>query len=184
MSPRISPAAKKPVRSSISAIAVCLVVLAGFTAGCSHYSFTGATIPPHLKTIAVPLVEDRSVSTLTSLDDQMTRLLIDRFVGQTSLSLQADPEIADAVLTVTIERYENEPTAVGGQERTTRNRVTITIRVRYEDRVENKDLLQRSFSSFEEYDPFSQGTAGESAAASAALEKIADDVFTAATSNW
>jgi len=153
-------------------------------AGCSYYSFTGASVPAHLKTVAIPLVEDRSVSTLTSLDDQLTRLLIDRFVGQTGLSLQANPEQANAVLTATIERYENEPTAVGGAERTTRNRVTISINVKYEDRVENKELLRRTFSSFEEYDPFAQGTAGESNAASAALEKIADDIFTAATSNW
>ncbi len=152
--------------------------------GCAYYSFTGASIPSHLRTIAIPLAEDRSVSTVTGLDDRLTRLLIDRFVGQTSLSLEEDPDQADAVLTVTIDRYTNEPTAVSGEERTTRNRVTIYVTARYEDRVEQKEIFRRSFSGFEEYDPLTEGLAGEENAAAAALEKIADDIFTAATSNW
>jgi hypothetical protein len=160
------------------------LVAALLLGGCAYYSFTGATIPAHLHTIAVPLAEDNSVSTVTGLDDRLTRLLIDRFVGQTRLSLEEDPEQSDAVLTVTIDRYSNEPTAVGGQERTTRNRVTIFVTARYEDRVEKKEIFRRSFSGFEEYDPLTEGLAGEESAAAAALEKIADDIFTAATSNW
>ncbi len=165
------------------------LLLLGFMpalSGCSYYSFTGATVPAHLRTIAIPLVEDRSLSTQTALDDRLTRLLVDRFVGQTRLSLAPDPDNADAVLTVVIERYTNEATAVGGQERTTRNRVSINVQVIYEDRVEEKELMRRTFSGFEEYDPFDpeKGLAGEDDAAAAALEKIADDIFTAATSNW
>ncbi|WP_228350545.1 LptE family protein [Rhodocaloribacter litoris] len=159
-------------------------LLALLPVGCAYYSFSGATIPSHLHTIAIPLAEDRSVSPVTALDERLTRLLVDRFVGQTRLSLEPDPEAADAVLFVTIDRYQNEPTAVGGQERTTRNRVTLSVTARYVDRTEERELLRRSFQGFEEYDPVAQGLAGEETAAFAALEKIADDIFTAATSNW
>lgn len=150
--------------------------------GCAWYSFTGASIPEHLNTVAIPLVEDNTVSTVTGLDDEMTRLLVDRFVRQTRLSLETDEQSADALLRVVINRYTNQPTSVSGQEQATRNRVTVAVQVTYVDQTTGTDLVSRSFSAFEEYDPFDPSQ--EETAAFAALEKIADDVFTAATSNW
>ena len=150
--------------------------------GCAWYSFTGASIPEHLNTVAIPLVEDNTVSTVTGLDDEMTRLLVDRFVRQTRLSLENDEQSADALLRVVINRYTNQPTSVSGQEQATRNRVTVAVQVTYVDQTTGTDLVSRSFSAFEEYDPFDPSQ--EETAALAALEKIADDVFTAATSNW
>ena len=152
--------------------------------GCSFYSFTGATIPSNLNTIAIPLAKDKSLSTITVLDDQFTRLLVDRFVGQTRLSLQPDEEGADATLIARIDRYLNQPVSVSGDERATRNRITLTISIQYVDQVKDKEILSRSFSGFEEYDPIAEGLEGETTAATTALENIADDVFTAATSNW
>jgi hypothetical protein len=150
--------------------------------GCAWYSFTGASIPEHLNTVAIPLVEDNTVSTVTGLDDEMTRLLVDRFVRQTRLNLETDEQAADALLRVVINRYTNQPTSVSGQEQATRNRVTLAVQVTYVDQTTGTDLVSRSFSAFEEYDPFDPSQ--EETAAFAALEKIADDVFTAATSNW
>ncbi len=152
--------------------------------GCAYYSFTGATIPPQLNTIAIPLVEDQSVSPVLGLDEALTDLLVDRFVGQTRLRLEPEESEADALLSVRIDRYLNQPTAVSGEERAQLNRVTLTVTVRYLDQVENEEILQRTFSGFEEYDPVAEGLDGEQTAALAALENIADDVFTAATSNW
>lgn len=167
--------------SRIRAMLVILALSLG-AAGCAYYSFTGATIPEHLSTIAVPLVEDNTVSTVTGLDDELTRLMVDRFVRQTRLNLETSETNADALLTVTITRYQNQPTSVSGQEQATRNRVTITARVAYQDQINDAELVGRTFSAFEEYDPFDPSQ--EETAAFAALEKIADDVFTAATSNW
>ena len=152
--------------------------------GCGYYSFTGATIPEQLNTIAVPLAENNAVSPVATLDQDLTELLINRFVGQTRLSLeQTEPE-ADAVLNTSIQRYTNEPTSVSGDERATRNRVTLTVAVEYLDQTADEPLLQRTFTGFSEYDPIAEGLSGEEQAAQAALENIADDIFTAATSNW
>lgn len=153
-----------------------------FVSGCGYYSFSGATVPQHIGTIAIRQVEDNSISTLAGLDEQMTQLLIERFVRQTRLSLEPRDDAADALLQVEITRYVNAPTSVSGNERATRNRVTITVNVTYNDQVENKPFINRTFSSFEEYDPFDPTS--EEDAAVASLEKIADDIFTAATSDW
>ncbi len=165
---------------------LALLIIGAATPGCAYYSFTGAVIPSHLNTVAIPLAEDNTVSTLVDLDESLTSLLIDRFVGQTRLSLQPDQEQADALVFVRINRYQNQPASVGGQERATLNRVTISVTTEYVDRTKDEVIFSRTFSSFEEYDPADpeRGLSGEEDAARAVLEKIADDIFTAATSNW
>jgi hypothetical protein len=164
--------------------AVILALVAGMS-GCGFYSFTGASIPPHLRTIAVPLFEDLSVSVADDLDERMTRLLIDRFVGQTRLQLETSAPDADALLTGRIDRISVEPVAVAGGDIATQNRVTVTVSVRYMDQAEDREVLQRSFTGTANYD----ASAGidrdvEIAAILRALQNVADDVFTAATSNW
>ena len=152
--------------------------------GCAYYSFTGATIPAHLDTIAIPLAEDNSLSPLTTMDEDLTELLIERFVRQTRLRLETSEDDADALLTTQITRYANQPSAVTGEERATLNRITVTVSVQYVDQVEDREIVQRTFSSFQEYDPTTGGLDAEEQAARDALEDIADDIFTAATSNW
>ncbi len=175
-------ASKDPSEKTV--IAHCGLIWALFLllSGCGYYSFSGATVPEHIGTIAIPQVEDNSISTFAGLDEQMTQLLIQRFVRQTRLSLEPSDDNADALLQVEITRYVNAPTSVSGDERATRNRVTITVNVTYNDQLEDKPFMSRTFSSFEEYDPFEP--ANEEVAAVASLKKIADDIFTAATSDW
>ncbi len=154
-----------------------------FLQGCSYYSFSGVSIPAHLNTIAIPLAEDQSVGPLTLLDESLTELMIERFVQQTRLALVEDETEADLLLTAQITRYTNAPTSVTGQERAQYNRVTISIAAQYINQVDD-DVLQRTFSGFDDYDALEGGLEAEESAALAALENIADDLFTAATSNW
>ncbi|NBB84943.1 MAG: hypothetical protein GVY12_01810 [Bacteroidetes bacterium] len=159
-------------------------LVASLSAGCAYYSFSGATIPSQLNTVAVPLAVDNTISPVNTLDQDLTDLLTDRFVGQTRLELQTNEQQADAVLTARIQAYENAPTSVSGDERASRNRVTIRVAATYYDQVEDQEMLSQTFSSFGEYDPAQSGLDGERSAAQEALENIADDIFTAATSNW
>jgi hypothetical protein len=152
--------------------------------GCAYYSFTGATIPEHIRTVAIPLVDDRAPGSPPDLDQALTNLLIDRFVRQTRLALETDEAGADALLAVRLDRYSVDPVAVTGQEVAALNRVTVAVSVRYLDRREDRERLARSFSASAEYDPLAAGLEGESLAAEQALRRIADDVFNAATSEW
>jgi len=179
----LRPPVPRPPTPALQWLAV-LALLPLFLGACAYYSFTGATIPEHLRTVAVPLVEDQSTSSLSNLGDELTRLFVDRFVGQTRLSLEPSSTEADAVLTAEIQRYMNQPAAVGGEAVATLNRITITVLVTYHDQVNEQQIFQRSFTASDEYNPTAEGLAGEETAAASALENIADDVFTAATSNW
>ena len=164
--------------------AMALLLLLAALPGCAYYSFTGATIPANLNTVAIPLVEDNSLSPLTTLDEELTELLITRFVRQTRLTLETNEDEADVLLTAQISRYTNAPTSVSGEERAEFNRVALVVSVRYYNRVDDVELFDRSFNSFDDYNPLEGGLDEEEQAALNALENIADDIFTAATSNW
>lgn len=151
-------------------------------ASCGYYSLSGAALPEHLGTVAIPLVEDRSVGGVPAMDQILTDLLVERFARQTRLSLEPDENAADAVLTAAIERYQNAPVAVTGDEVAALNRVSLTVAVRFLDRVEERERLARTFTASAEYDAALIDQ--EEVAAAAALQQIADDVFTAATSEW
>ena len=153
-------------------------------AGCSRYSFTGASLPEDLASLAIAPVEIAAATPVPTLGDDLARLLTDRFVRQTRLRL-ADEDAADARLDVRLDTYRNDPTAITGDDRATRNRVTIGVRVvlRYRDEA-RAPLLDRAFTAFADYDPVAEGPEGEAAAARTALRAIADDAFTAATSTW
>lgn len=161
---------------------VALVLIAVGLGGCAYYSFSGASLPARLETIAVPLAEDRTGSRIPGLDDEFTSELTDRFISQTRLSLAGNAQDADVLLESWIANYVNEPTSVTGDQAAL-NRVTIRVGVRYYDQVQDSLLLEQTFSSFEEYDP-ALGLDGERQAATAALATLAEDVFTAATSDW
>lgn len=153
------------------------------TPGCAYYSFTGAALPEHLNTVAVPLVEDRAPGAVPDLDRALTDALIDRFADRTRLRLEPDDGSADLVVRATIERYQVDPVAVTGQERAALNRLTVALAVQAEDRVRSQDRVRRTFTASADYDP-AAGPAGEAEAAARVVERLADDVFTAASSDW
>ncbi len=154
--------------------------------GCGFYGFQAGSIPSNLSTIAIPLVQDNSISPLTTLDQDMTDLLSDRFVNRTRLNLISNEAEADAILNARIERYQSEPTTVGNDSRASANQVTISVSISYLDQTKTppEPMLEREFSASSNYDPVADGIQGERTAAEDALEQVADDVFSAATSNW
>lgn len=162
-----------------------IIFLVGAGSGCGSYSFTGSALPPHVETISIPIFEDQTRSGIPNLSDSITELLIDRFINRTRLRMAANTIDSDTILSGSVLRYRNQPAAVGGEETATVNRVNITVTARFEDRVKGRDMVpERTFTAFGEYDPVADGIEGENVAAADALRQIADDIFTAATSNW
>ena len=158
-----------------------LVVALALVGGC--YSFSGASLPPELDTVAVPPVESRASGGPADLDQRLTDALVERFADRTRLSLEPDEAEADMVVRATVERYTITPAAVTGDEVAALNRVTLGVRVVVVARESDEELLAQTFTANADYAP-AEGLAGEADAAARAIEQIAQDAFTAATSDW
>jgi len=107
-------------------------------AGCS-YSFNGASIPPHIKTIAIPLLQDKSGSGEFDIGNNLTTVLIQQFIDDNSLRV-SDRLNSDSILEGSIVSLNDAPAVVsGGQTNATTvvatRRVTITVHVVYKDMV-------------------------------------------------
>jgi hypothetical protein len=163
---------------------LAFLIGASLVSGCAVYSFSGASIPSNLETISIPIVQDNTSSPANRMGTDLTDLLTDRFVDRTRLSLTTDDSGADALLRARIQRYTNQPTGVSGNERATTNEVTIEVQVRYVDQTKDEELLNQTFSGQASYNPAEAGLTGEQQAAQNALENVADDIFSSATSNW
>jgi hypothetical protein len=162
---------------------VALVLVLGL-AGCSYYSFSGATIPEEYETIAIRPITNETAST-EDLEDELNQLLNERFVERTRLRLETNENEADVVLTGRITGYDNdEPVAVSGDDGATRNEVTIRAEIRYYDpQSDEEDLIDETYTQSETYD-LSAPTENVGTAASLVLENIADAVFSDATADW
>lgn len=160
-------------------LALLALVLAS---GCA-YSFSGASIPERLRTVAIPLAEDRAAGGPAALDQRLTDALIARFADRSRLALASDEADADAVVRATIQQYSVAPAAVTGDNLAALSRVSIGVRVVVADQVQDSDLLDRVFTVTEDFAP-AEGLQGEAEAAERAVAQVARDAFTAATSDW
>lgn len=163
--------------------ALALALLLGLT-GCGFYSFSGATIPAEYETIAIVPVENETATPLNNLGGELTDLLNERFVERTRLRLETNENEADVVLSGRLTGYSDEPAAVSGEERATRNEVSLRAEIRYRARERDSLLISDTYTQSETYDLAEGPDEGARSAALVALENIADAVFSDATSDW
>lgn len=160
-----------------------LLPFALLLSGCAYYSLSGASLPKELSTVAVPLAEVAASAIPAGFDQQVTDALIARFVDQTRLQQVSSVANADAVVRATIEGYRVSPAAVTGEDVASLDRVTLSIRIEFLDRVTEEERMARVFTTTADYDP-AAGLAGEAEAAERALSDLADEAFNAAASDW
>lgn len=152
-----------------------------FIVGCA-YSFTGSSVPPHLKTIAIPLFDDQSGFGEAGLREEFTNKLIDRFQRDNNLEI-ADKKNADSILEGIIVAVSDRPSVVEKGETVSKLRVTITVKVTYQDMKLRKKVWEKSISNWGDYE-LSSGPAERTSAISDAIEKLSEDILLETVSGW
>jgi hypothetical protein len=153
-----------------------------FVSGCS-YSFTGSSVPDHLKTISIPFCIDRSGSGEPDMADNFTNTLIEQFISDNSLSV-TDKLKTDALLDCTILSISDAPTIIEGGEQVSARRLTINARVVYKDFVMKKTIFDRRFSNYGDYENEGDIPSNRSEAIQTAIDRIAEDILLAVVSDW
>jgi hypothetical protein len=167
-------------RRAFAFLLVFGIALPFVMAGC--YSFTGASVPPHLKTIAIPLFDDQSGSGEPSLREKLTNKLIDRFNRDNNLQV-ADKTHADSMIEGVISAMPDAPVVVTAGENVTKRRITVNVNVKFQDLKLKKKVWEKQFSNYEDYLAGSD-IALRTAAIESALDKIAEDIVLETVSGW
>lgn len=151
--------------------------------GCKvSYSFTGASIPPDVKTVSVQLFQNLSSLVNPTLSSYLTEELKNKFVTQTSLNLV--PDFGDLAFSGQITGYRVAPVAIQGNEVAALNRLTITVKVKFENSKDNKLSYDKSFTQYEDFGSNQNFSAVESELVRLIVEKLVDDIFNNAVANW
>lgn len=164
----------------IAAFLIPIGILAG---GCQmKYSFSGADIPAEAKTFSVRTFSIRSARGAPNLEQNLTESLKDLLLSQTRLNL-ADKR-GDLQYEGDITSYEISNAAVSGDEFTTRNRLTITVRIKYINTFETDKNFERNFSAYADYDSGQNFSAVEDQLVTDIRDQLTQDIFNASVGAW
>lgn len=150
--------------------------------GCCMYSFSGASIPEHLKTIAIPIADDRSGGAEPGLREKLTEVLTQKFIDDNSLQV-TDKSSANSLLECTIVSITDAPAIVTAGEQIATRRITISVKVVNKDLVKRKNIFEKTFSNYGDY-PSGGSIDTRNSAIDDAIEKITQDILLDTVSGW
>ncbi len=163
-------------------IIILFIVAVLFLAACSvKYSFTGASIPKDVKTIAVKYFPNRASVVNPNLSQYFTEELIDRMKSQTSLTFVDN--YADVTFEGEIVGYTVAPSAIQS-DGAGMNRFSVTIKVKFTNVKDDQWDFETNFTHFEEFESDKNFAGEEEELVELIVEKLTEDIFNKAFSNW
>lgn len=165
---------------------VIAALLAAFIliGGCGIYTFSGTSIQADVKTICIKPVVNKATKINPALANQLTEELNDKFRKLTKLEQVVDEDEGHLLLEVTIDSYDVRATAVTADEVAAMNRMTVTCKVHFENRLHEEDNLEQSFASYEDYDSNNPLDMVEGQLCETIVKKLAEDIFNATVAQW
>ena len=148
---------------------------------CGIYSFTGAAIEG--KTINIHFIENNARTIVPSLSATFTEKLRQRILSQSSLS-QINNDKTDYDLKGSITSYDVSVAAVTGTEVSSKNRLTITVSIEFQNKFNEKNNFVQSFSRFADFNANQNIQNIETGLISEISDQLADDIFNRAFVNW
>lgn len=166
----------------IISIGVAIPLFVAVLASCGVYSFSGTSIQPDVRTIAVEYFENKALKVNPTLASSLSNALIDKYRRLTSLDILT--ENGDMNVYGEITSYDTRPTAVTADEVASKNRLTITVKVYFTNRLHPEENFEKSFSAYADYDSTQLLDAVESSLCAEIIEILVEDIFNATVANW
>ena len=171
------------LRSFPISLYLCFTMAVALIAGGCAYSLSGAAVPQHWKTIAIPLFDDESNYGQPSLREDLTNLMIRKFqldnTLRTSERSEASVELQGRIVSV----IADKPIAVTGGDQASLLQVTIKVQATLIDKVQNKQVWKKDFTANGDYSA-TGGLAERNQGIQIALDNLTEDLLLAAVSAW
>ncbi len=168
----------KTLHSTIVVLTVSILMV-----GCGKVTFnmSGASVAP-AKTCKVNFFENRAEIVNPRLSYQITEALKDKIQSNTSLSLVNGN--ADVTFEGEITGYSVLPQNVTASGTAAKDRLTVTVKVKFTNELKPENGFEKSFSRFEEYTSGTSFPSVENSLVEKILEQLMDDIFNEAFSTW
>ena len=161
-----------------------------FLTACGIYSFTGASIPAEAKTVSVQYFSNKAATIQATLSQVFTERLKDMLVEQTNLTLSENE--GDLAFSGYISKYQIKPMAIKADETAGQNRLTITVKVTYNNSFDAKSNFEQTFSRYRDYDSSLNLTDDDPESSDQVEDRLieeitkelVEDIFNKAFVNW
>ncbi|MFI3320615.1 MAG: LptE family protein [Rikenellaceae bacterium] len=166
----------------IASVFALLLTSCGFTVG---YSLSGASIPPDAKTFSVSYFPNNATMVAPILSPTFNDALKEIFTRRTRLAQVS--EGGDFAFEGDITNYTSTTSSVSAgttNDYGALNRLTITVRVKFTNALDDSASFTKTFSAFSDYDSSKLLTEVESELIPEIVDQIVTDIFQAAASNW
>ena len=163
-------------------IILFLFITSLFFTSCGIYKFNTGDVG-NAKTLQIDFFPNQAALVEPTLSQRFTQEMQDLFLRQTNLDqvrtggdLHFEGEITD---------YRVNPMSATSQQTAALNRLTITVNVRYYNRLKEEDNFEKRFSFYSDFNANSQLTGGVlDSALEEILERIIQDIFNASIGKW
>ncbi len=146
------------------------------------YSFTGASISPEVKTVAIANMPNNAGLVLPTLSRTITDALRDYFTSQTNLVLV--DRNGDLSLEGSITQYSVQPVAIQGNETAALNRLTIAVSVKFVNKTDPKQNWESNFSRYQDYSSSLNLVAVQDGLIKEITDQLVQDIFNKSVVNW
>lgn len=156
----------------------------GISACTFKANFTGGgTVDPNIKTVSIlPFANDAAL-VVSYHSQRFTEQMRDKFLSQSRLSFvnaNGDIQISGAITDYNIRANSVGASGGGAQQ----NRMTIAVKVKYENKLSPSENWEQQFSSFVDFPASSSLSSIEKSLIEQVNEQIAQDVFNKSIGKW
>ena len=149
---------------------------------CGAYSFTGGSTGD-AKTLQIDFFPNQAPLVEPNLSQRFTQEMLDLFTRQTNLTTVTSN--GDLYFSGEITGYRITPMSATSDQTAAQNRLTITVNVRFVNKLVEKDDFEKQFSFYSDFAADVQLTGSVlEAAFDEILERITQDIFNASVAKW
>lgn len=157
----------------------------------SCYSFTGSSLSPETKTIQIKEFINNANLVNPTMAQQFTIDMNNRFLQRTTLKgtiekpdILIEGEIIDYVPSAPASVSSNSIQGEGGIIQTSQNKMTITVKIHYENRVEPDKSFDRTYSDESVFSSDLDINQIENSQIKIVTERIINKIFNDIVANW
>ncbi|MBR4964570.1 MAG: LptE family protein [Alistipes sp.] len=166
--------------------AIILVIIGLVVNSCGYkvtYNLSGGSIPPEAKTFSVAYFPNNAPMVAPTLSNVLTEALRDKFSRQTNL--QQVEEAGDFAFEGEITNYSSNTASVSSGDYALQNRLTITVKVSFQNAVDQTtSFSNKSFSSYADYDASQLLVDVQDQLIEEIVNDLVNDIYMAAAGNW
>ncbi|MGB2363622.1 MAG: LptE family protein [Flavobacteriales bacterium] len=161
---------------------ICLIALLFGVSSCGIYSFSGASISNEVKSVSINPFENVASLAPPVLSNTLTEALKDKFSSETNLiPLNSD---GDLIFSGRITNYSINPIAIQADETASKNRLSITVKVKFVNIIDEESNYDKTFSRYADYESSQDFTSIEESLNEEIVSQLIDDIFNEAFTNW